>query len=121
MPIPLEFIFIVPVGECVQLKWFGVVRLAQHLGRQHLVHLEAVAIVNLSAFDKTFHIFRVSPQQKPSRATIPHAPMNIVLLGVTQQIRIAVAAIPLILRIDMCGVKGHAQLFHPILGRYPKR
>ncbi len=91
-------------------------RVALHLGRQRLVHLVAVAVVKVRAVGETADVVGVAPQQHPRGASVPQAPVHRVTPRVTQQVRVAVPAVLLVLAVDVRRVERHAHLLGPVLG-----
>ena len=74
----------------------------------------------MRAFGKPPRILRIAPQQHPRRAAVPQPPVHLVALRIAQQVRIAVAAVELVLPVDVRGMERQAHLLHPVLGRDPQ-
>ena len=67
MPVALELVIVVAVLRLQQVERLHVVRLGLHLGGQRLVHLEAVAVVEVGALGEAAGVLRIAPQQAPAR------------------------------------------------------
>ena len=116
MPVALELVVVVAMGGRQQVERLRVVRLGLHLRAERLVHLEAVAVVEAGAFGEAARVVRIAPQQHARGAAVPEAPVHLVALRVAEHVRVGVAAVELVLLVDVRGMKRQAHLLHPILG-----
>ena len=116
MPVALELPVIGAVGGVEQVEWLGVVVVRGHFRCQRLVDVEAVAVVEMRALDEAPDVVGIAPERDAIRAAVPQAPEDRSALRVAQQIGVAVAAVMLVLRMDVGGVEGQPHLLHPILG-----
>ena len=90
-----------------------------HFRCHRLNHLEAFAVVQVSALGKTPDIIRVAPKQYAGGSTAPQPPVHLVPLRIAQQIGIAVSPVMLIPGMNVRRMEWKAHLFHPVLGAYP--
>jgi len=70
LPVAFELVIVEAVGGAEDVERLFVVRLAEHLGGQHFVDLEAVAIVHPRGGGEAAHVRRVAPQQKARGAPL---------------------------------------------------
>ena len=115
MPVAFEFVFVVAIAGVEDSHRLVAVRRAEHLGGEHFVHFEAVAIVELGGLGEAADVIGIAPEEQARGAAAPELPVDFVLLRVAQEVGIAVAALLLVLNVDVRRVERQPFLLHPEL------